>query len=219
MTEAITPPASTPPAVIPPLNTAIPAPPPPPPASTPPWGANENFDADKAWELIQNLRKEKTPPPPADTSALQQQVAALQADNEKRSKILAEALGLAEPPKSEDALAETVKGLQSQFEASQLEATKLRLAASPGLAADGNPLPAIPAEYHHLLTETDTEKLKAQAETVAQMVAQMTAATAAANATPPFVANPGQGQGGGGASPEAIAEAEYRQYHPLPSRK
>lgn len=200
---------------IPPLNTAIPAPPPPPPAAMPPWGSDENFNAEKAWELIQNLRKEKTPPAPADTTALQQQVAALQASTETRNKALAEALGLAEPPKSEDALAETVKNLQSQFEASQLEATKLRLAANPGVDAEGKPLPAIPAEYHNLLTETDTEKLKSQAE----MVARLVAANTAAAATPPFVPNPGQGQGGGAASPEAIAEAEYRQYHPLPSRK
>lgn len=124
---------------------------------------------------------------------------------EARLDAFSQALGgNATADKPED-LAETVKNLQAQFAASQLEATKLRIAAEKN----------IPAEYHDLLTETDPEKLSAQAEKVGALVA----ANAAANATPEFQANPGQGQGGGAASPEAIAEAEYRQYHPLPSRK
>jgi hypothetical protein len=213
MTEPAPTPTPPPPsAAAPPLNTAIPTPPAPATPATPPWGADENFDASKAWELIQNLRKEKAPTP-ADTTALQQQVAALEASTAARNKALAEALGLAEPPKSEDALAETVKNLQSQFEASQLEATKLRLAANPGVDTEGKPLPAIPVEYHNLLTETDTEKLKAQAE----MVARLVSANVAATATPPFVPNPGQGQGGTPATPEAQAAAEYAQYYPSKS--
>lgn len=205
------PPAAPAPQPVPPLNTAIPAPPPPPPAVTPPWGSEENFNAEKAWELIQNLRKEKTPAP-VDTSALQQQVAALQASTEASKRAVAEAFGLTETPQSED-LAEMVKNLKSQFETSQLEATKLRLAANPGVDAEGKPLPAIPAEYHNLLTETDTEKLKSQAEMVARLVAaNQTAAT-----PPAFVPNPGQGQGGGANTPEAVAAAEYAHYYPSKS--
>lgn len=167
----------------------------------PPWGKPENFDPDKAWELIQNLRTEKG----GDTEALRAQLAEIQSAQNAQKKALAEALGLTEPPKTEDALAETVRNLQEQFVASQREATILRIAAEK----------KIPAEYHDLLTETDPEKLAAQAEKVSALVT----AKSAVEGTPAFQANPGQGQGGTPNTPEAIAEAEYRQYHPLPSRK
>lgn len=192
-----------------PTNTANPTPAPAANSKQPPWGTPENFNAEKAWELIQNLRNEKADP------ALKSEIDAIRAEQEEGRKRLAAALGLTEPPKTEDALAETVKSLQEQFAASQLEATRLRFAAQPGVDAEGQPLPAIPPEFHNLLTETDTEKLRAQAETVSKLVA----AQVAASATPQFQANPGQGQNGDPASPEALAEAEYRQYHPLPSRK
>lgn len=172
----------------------------PPAAKAPPWGSDENFKPAEAWELIQNLRKEKTP----DTSALETKVAEMQAAAEARNKVLAEAFGLTEPPKTEDDLAETVKSLQDKFEASQREATRLRIAAEKG----------VPAEYHHLLTETDTEKLTAQAE----MAAEYARLKAAAAGTPEFQANPGQGQGGAPSTPEAIAAAEYEKYYPSPSK-
>lgn len=121
--------------------------------------------------------------------------------------------GPSDPGKPED-LAETVKSLQSKFEASQNEALKLRIAASPGLDAEGKPLPAIPPQFHNLLTETDPEKLKAQAVTVAALIP----ATTATATSPAFLANPGQGQGGGATTPEAIAAAEYAQYYPSKSK-
>lgn len=183
--QQIAPPATPEPPKAP---TAVPAVVPTPPASQPaatgspekqpPWGKPENFDADEAWKTIQNLRKEKGG---ANTDALEAQVKALTDAQESQKKALAEALGLTEPPKSEDALAETVKSLQAQFLASQREATILRLAAEKN----------IPAEYHDLLTETDPEKLAAQAEKVSALVV----AKAAAEGTPAFQANPGQGQG------------------------
>lgn len=171
----------------------------------PPWGAPENFDAEMAWKTIQNLRKEKSQPDPQ----LKQEVDALKQAQEQQRNKLAEALGLTEPPKNEDALAETVKNLQQQFAASQLEATRLRIAANPGVDAEGKPLPAIPPDYHDLLTETDPEKLKAQAEKVAALVA----ARGQSPEAPQFQPNPGQGQGGS-TSAQAQAEAEYQQYYP-----
>ncbi|VXC08408.1 hypothetical protein [Aeromicrobium sp. 9AM] len=192
------------PAAAKPAEPAAPATPPAAAAKTPetpkapPWGSDENFKPAEAWELIQNLRKEKAP----DTSALETKVAEMQASTEARNKALAEALGLTEPPKSEDALAETVKSLQEKFEASQRETTRLRIAAEKG----------VPAEYHHLLTETDTEKLTAQAE----MAAEYARLKAAAAGTPEFQTNPGQGQGGAPGSPEALAEAEYAKFYPPP---
>lgn len=181
-----------------PTNQApTPGPVPTPPAAvTPPWGSDENFNAEKAWELIQNLRKEKTPV----IKALESKVAELQASTEARNKALASALGLSEAPKSEDDLAETVKSLQDKFETSQREAAKLRIAAEKG----------VPAEYHHLLTETDTEKLTAQAE----MAAEYARLKAQAAGTPEFQANPGQGQGGTPPTPEAQAKAEYERFYP-----
>jgi hypothetical protein len=167
---------------------------------TPPWGSDENFKPEEAWELIQRLRKEKAP----DTKALEAQVTELRASTEARNKALAEALGLTEAPKSEDALAETVKSLQEKFETSQREANKLRIAAEKG----------VPAEYHHLLTETDTEKLTAQAE----MAAEYARLKAEATGTPAFQPNPGQGQSGTPSTPEALAAAEYEKYYPSKSK-
>lgn len=125
---------------------------------------------------------------------------ALEKKFEDQQKAFAAALGLTEEPKSGDELTETVKSLQEQFAASQLEATRLRIAAEF----------KIPAEHHDLLTETDPEKLSAQAEKVGALVA----AHAAAAGTPAFQPNPGQGQGGGSATPEAQAEAEYAKFYP-----
>lgn len=180
----------------PPAPSTPPAPTPPPAAKTPPWGSDENFTPAKAWELIENLRKEKG----GDTEALKSQVTAMQDAQKAQQERIAAALGLTEPPKSEDALTETVKNLQSQFEASQRDATRLRIAAEKG----------VPPEFHHLLTETDTEKLTAQAE----MAAEYARLKAAATGTPAFQPNPGQGQGGTPLTPEAQAKAEYEQFYP-----
>lgn len=188
-------------AAAPPAAAPVPTPP---AAKTPPWGSDENFNAEKAWELIENLRKEKAP----DASALESRVAEMQAAAEARNKMLAEAFGLAEPPKTEDALAETVKSLQEKFETSEREAHKLRIAADKG----------VPPEFHHLLTETDTEKLTAQAEMAAEY-ARLKAAAAGTPPDPAFLSNPGQGQGGAPASAEAAAQAEYDTFYPTPNRK
>lgn len=144
---------------------------------TPPWGSDENFNPEKAWELIQNLRAAE-----ARGREAMEKVETFEKSTAERNKALAEALGLTEPPKSEDDLAETVKALQAQFEASQRETSKLRVAAEKG----------VPPEMHHLLTETDPEKLSAQAE----MAAEYARLKAAAEGKPEFQANPGQGQGG-----------------------
>lgn len=107
---------------------------------------------------------------------------ALEQKFEAQQKAFAAALGLSEEPKTGDELTETVKTLQQQFAASQLEATRLRVAAEFN----------IPAEHHDLLTETDMEKLKAQAEKVGALVA----ASAKKSEDPAFQPNPGQGKTG-----------------------
>ena len=170
-------------------------------AKTPPWGEDKNFTPEKAWELIQNLRREKG----GAADELKAQLDTLTAQQDAQKKAFAEALGLTEPPKNEDELAETVRQIQEQLAASQRDATRLRIAAEH----------SVPAEFHHLLTETDPEKLKAQAETVAALVA---AKTDAAAQPPAFQPNPGQGQGGGAPSEQALADAEYERYYPTPKR-
>lgn len=135
--------------------------------------------------------------------ALEAKLTQFESATAERNKALAEALGLAEAPKSED-LAATVKGLQDRIDNSEREATRLRIAAEK----------EVPAAYHYLLTETDTEKLTAQAE----MAAEYARLKAQAEGTPQFQANPGQGQGGTPGTPEAIAAAEYAKYYPEEKR-
>ena len=129
---------------------------------------------------------------------------ALEARLDAQNKAFAEALGVTETPKGED-LAETVKALQSQIAQDRHAALLDRVAAANG----------IDDEHKDLLTETDPEKLKAQAAKVGALVAAKNAAAG----TPAFQANPGQGQGGASASPEAQAEAEYDAFYPPPNRK
>jgi hypothetical protein len=154
----------------------------------PPWGKPENFNAEQAWELIQNLRKEKG----ADTSALEKQISDLKKAGDDQRDALAKALGVKPEETSDtDKLTQQLTELSKQFAASQHRATLLEVAASPGVDAEGKPLPAIPKEYHHLLTATETEALQAQAKAVAEL---MTAGQAASG-IPGFAAPAGQGQG------------------------
>lgn len=145
--------------------------------------------------------------------ALEQQIADLKKAQEDQTAALAAALGVKAEDASGDAttaLAEQVKALQAQMAATEREATILKLAANPGSDAEGNPLPAIPPEYHHLLTATDADALVAQAQSVAALVA----AKATQDGTPGFAASAGQGQNGGPTPPLpaqiAAAETELR---------
>ncbi len=158
------------------------------PAAPKPGDPAAGFKSDESKAaVLADLAKERDA-----RQALEAKLTAFESSNAERNKVLAQALGLTEAPKSEDDLAATVKDIQNTLAASQLEALKLRLAASPGEDAEGKPLAAIPPQYHNLLTETDPEKLKAQAVTVSALVA----AHAAATGTPAFQPHPGQGQSG-----------------------
>lgn len=169
------------------------------PTSGDPATSEEFKSPESKSAVLADLAKERDA-----RQALEQRIAATEEATATRNKALAEALGLTEPPKSEDALAETVKNLQEQFAASQRETLRLQIAANPGVDAEGKPLPAIPPEFHNLLTETDPEKLRAQAVTVSALVA----ANAAAGGTPAFQPNPGQGQGGQPTKSEADKDYE-----------
>lgn len=127
---------------------------------------------------------------------------ALEKKIEDQNKALAAAFGLTEEPKSGDDLTETVNALKARLDASERTATKLAIAAEY----------KIPAEHHDLLTETDTEKLKAQAEKVGALIAAASPG-GEQQQNPAFVANPGQGQGGP-TDPSAAEAAEYERFYP-----
>lgn len=160
----------------------------------PPWGKPENFDADKAWELIQNLRNEKGDPTVAA------QIDAMRQEQQKQRDALAAALGL-KPEETSDAdkLAKQIEAMQGQILASERRA----ISATSGVPES-------------LLTATDADGLRQQAEALVQFAqaAHFAAITAAPSTPPAFQTNPGQGQNGGPLSAEQIADAEYEKYYP-----
>lgn len=198
MTEQ-TPPAApeTPPA--PPAAPKSPVPTPPPGDKQPPWGKPENFDADKAWELIQNLRTEKGGS--GDTAALKAQLEQMSTSMQQQRDALAAALGV-KPEETSDAqkLAQQIQGLQGQILSSEKRALAVEF--------------KVP---EHMLTATEADALRKQATELAEFA--QAAHYAAITSTPPppppaFQQNPGQGQGNAALSPEALAEAEYEKYYP-----
>lgn len=128
---------------------------------------------------------------------------ALEARINAQNEALMAAFGVTEPPKDGDDLAETVKTLQAQIATDRRTALIERLAATHG----------IDDEHKELLTETDPERLKVQAEKVGALVK----ATKTATPPPDFQPNPGQGQGGAPGTPEALLEAEYQKFYPSTS--
>lgn len=183
------------PAPTPPPAPQAPAPAQPSAEKQPPWGKPENFDPDKAWELIQNLRNEKGDP------NLRTELDALRDAQTKQRDALAAALGV-KPEETSDTekLAEQIKGLQSQILASEKRALAVEFKVPEAM-----------------LTATDASELRAQATSLAEFA--QAAHYAALTSTPPpqppaFQQNPGQGQGNAPLSQEALAEAEYEKYYP-----
>lgn len=153
----------------------------------PPWGSDENFNPEKAWELIQNLRAEKS----GDSDALREELEALKTQQQQQTEALAKALGVKpEETSGADDLAQRLNALQEQFTTAQRRSQILELAAEH----------EIPKDYQHLLTATDAETLAAQAKSVGELVK----ARNEASNTPTFQQNPGQGQGGG--QPTSLAD-------------
>lgn len=128
---------------------------------------------------------------------------ALEARINAQNEALMAAFGVTEPPKDGDDLAETVKSLQEQIATDRRTALIERLAATHG----------IDDEHKELLTETDPERLRVQAEKVGALVK----ATKAATPPPEFQPNPGQGKGGAPGTPESQLEAEYQKFYPSTS--
>lgn len=166
-------------------------------AKQPPWGDPENFKPEEAWELIQNLRKEKSGADPNLRSELEQ----LRTQQQQQRDALATALGV-KPEETSDAdkLAQQIQGLQSQILASEKRALSVEFKVPEAM-----------------LTATDATSLREQATALAEFAqAAHYAAVTNVPAPPPpaFQANPGQGQGNAPLSPEAQALAEYEKYYP-----
>lgn len=186
MTEQQTPPAQ-------PEQTGATTPPP--AEKQPPWGSPENFDPAKAWELIQNLRTEKTDP------ALKTELDQLRQAQEQQRDRLAAALGVKpEETSDSDKLAQQIESLRGQILASEKRALSVEF--------------KVP---ENMLTASDAASLRQQANDLAEFAkaAHYAALTSQPPPAPPtFQQNPGQGQGGGQLSPEAQAAAEYEKYYP-----
>lgn len=163
----------------------------------PPWGDPENFNAEKAWELIQNLRNEKGGGDPSLKSELEQ----LRQQQTQQRDALAAALGV-KPEETSDAdkLAQQIESLRGQILTSEKRALAVEFKVPEAM-----------------LTATDAETLRAQAASLAEFAqaAHYAAITAAPQTPPPaFQPNPGQGQGNTPLTPEAQAAAEYEKYYP-----
>jgi hypothetical protein len=161
----------------------------------PPWGEKpENFDADKAWELIQNLRTEKADP------QLRSELDALKQQQTAQRDALASALGV-KPEETSDAdkLAKQIETLRGQITASERRALAVEF--------------KVPED---MLTAKDAAGMRQQAESLvafAQAAHYAAATSTPAPPAPAFQQNPGQGQGNTPLTPEAAAAAEYEKYY------
>ena len=116
-----------------------------PEASTPPWGDESNFDADRAWSLIQNLRAEK---PEA-----QKKLAALEkfkadAEDSQRTAIEREQHRANE--------AERIAAEKDSELARTKAALKFHLSEEDAAALDGIPVDRIEAVAERLASRTPT---------------------------------------------------------------
>lgn len=138
------------------------------PAATvaPPWGDPANFDPDKAWKLIEDLRADK------------EKLAARTAMTDEQKQQLAEYQRLVDASKSEaQRQAEAVANATREAETARAEAVRYRVAATHG----------IPADHFDLLGSGTEEEIAARAEKISTLLA---AQAAAAATTPPVGAPP-----------------------------
>lgn len=187
---------------VPSASTTGPAAPVPTPPSTPaaekqpPWGKPENFDAEKAWELIQNLRSEKGGDP-----TLKSELEKMQTSMQQQRDALAAALGVKPEETSDtDKLAQQIDTLRTQILSSEKRALAMEFKVPEAM-----------------LTATDTDGMRQQAQQLVEFAqAAHYAAITNTPAPPPpaFQQNPGQGQGNTPPTPEALQQAEYEKYYP-----
>ena len=174
-----------------------PADPPPsdPPADPPkpPWGDDANFKPEQAWELIQNLRKEKGDP--NKVAELEGKLAELQSAQQGQLDTIAKALGLKsdDTPPDPAKLAEQITAAQSETatERARADAAVLELAVFKAAAAhDADPLALTDSTtFMSSLKEVDHADAAALGEAIKKAVAD-NPRFKATPATPPFPGGP-----------------------------
>lgn len=157
-------------------------------AEKPPWGDAANFDAEKAWKLIQDLRVQKNAP------EVQRELESLRSRVKDAEPKLAEYDRLVEASKTELEKAQEVAGKVAPLEAENL---RLRVALEKGLTGDKAGL------ITRLQGET-REELAADADQLLSMFATPAGPEAAATQTPK--PNPAQGASASG-TPSPAEEA------------
>lgn len=167
----------------------VPSPAPQPdPAKQPPWGDPENFNAEKAWELIQNLRAEKGDP--EKVSQLEQKVTELTTAQQAQMDALAKALGLKndEAPPDPEALAAQVQAEQAKTRETALQLAVYRNAA----ASEANPdLLLDSTSFLRSVAEVDPSDAEAVAEAIKKAVeANPLFKASQTPPTPPFPGGP-----------------------------
>jgi len=174
-----------------------PSPTDPPASKTPPWGDPENFNAEKAWELIQNLRTEKGDP--AKVTELEAKLAEVESTRQAQMDALAKALGVKDDdtPPDPAKLAEQITAEQSKTSAAETRAAAaerqlavFKIAADPEVAGNAAALLDSASFLDSLkdIDPADTEKVQAAIETAIEKNPLFRASQAPA--TPPFPGGP-----------------------------
>lgn len=181
------PPVTDPPPADPPPSDPPPADPPAPKPDDkqPPWGKPENFDAEKAWELIQNLRTEKGDP--AKVAELEGKLTEFQTQQQQQMDAIAKALGLKqdEPPDPEK-LAAQVSEEQTRARDAQVQLTVYRRAANA--EANANAL-LDSAKFLASLKDVDPSD-EAAVDAAIKAAVEANPLLKATPATPPFPGGP-----------------------------
>lgn len=130
-----------PPPADPPKDPAPSDPPADPPK--PPWGDPENFKPEQAWELIQNLRKEKGDP--AKVADLERQLTDMQATQQQQLDAIAKAAGLKadDNPPDPAKLAEQITAEQEKTTQAESRATAAERKLAVFLAAPAHEANAV----------------------------------------------------------------------------
>lgn len=124
-----------------------------PPVAAPPWGDDKNFDATRAWNLIENLRIEK------------EKLAARPSLTDEQTKQLSDYQALVEASKTEQQRKdEAVAQAQREAVTARADAIRYKAAATHGISA----------EHFDLLGSGTEEEVSARAEKIAALLAATT---------------------------------------------
>jgi hypothetical protein len=162
-------------------------------APTPPWGSDENFDAARAWKLIQDLKSDK------------ERLSTRPTLSEEQRQQLDEYNRLVEASKSEEQRRqEQIEAANRERDDSRAEAVRLRVALKHGISEDD----------FDLLGSGTEEQIEARASRIAEKnkaVEDAVSALTPPGSTPPVPRRPGEKLRPGAvpASPPPLADEEY----------